>query len=96
MDGLPLFYQDAFSLRKGVLGLVKHALGLVEADVLHAQQLEQLEQRLAVMAEGHRPVVGIALLDEHMAVEAAHLRDGEHADAPKEQVGTGSTSPSAT
>lgn len=47
MDGLPLFYQDAFSLRKGVLGLVKHALGLVEADVLHAQQLEQLEQGLA-------------------------------------------------
>ena len=47
-----------FPLRKGVLGLVKHALGLVEADVLHAQQLEQLEQRLAVMAEGHRPVWG--------------------------------------
>ena len=33
------------------------------------------------MAEGHRPVVGIALLDEHMAVEPAHLRDSKHANA---------------
>ena len=41
------------------------------------------------MAEGHRPVVGIALLDEHMAVEAAHLRDGEHADAAEGAGGHG-------
>ena len=33
------------------------------------------------MAEGHGAVVGVVLLDEHMAVEAAHFRDGEHADA---------------
>ena len=33
------------------------------------------------MAEGHRTVVRIALLDEDVAVEAAHLRDGEDADA---------------
>ena len=26
-------------------------------------------------------MVGVVLLDEHMAVEAAHFRDGEHADA---------------
>ena len=31
-------------------------------------------------------MVGIALLDEHVAVEAAHLGNGEHADAAE---GTG-------
>ncbi len=35
------------------------------------------------MAEGHRAVVGVALLDQYMAVEPAHLVDGEHADAAK-------------
>ena len=50
-----------FPLRKGVLGLVKHALGLVEADVLHAQQLEQLEEGLAVMAKGPGAGVGMGL-----------------------------------
>ena len=38
------------------------------------------------MAEGDRTVVRVALLDEHMTVEAAHLRDGEDADAAE---GTG-------
>ena len=28
-------------------------------------------------------MVGVTLLYQHMAVEAAHLRDGEHADAAK-------------
>lgn len=39
-----------------------------------------------MMSKGHGSVVGIALLDEHMAVEPAHLRDGKHTDAPE---GTG-------
>ena len=34
-----------------------------------------------MVAEGHGAVVGEALLNQHMAVEAAHLMDGEHADA---------------
>ena len=33
------------------------------------------------MAEGHGAVVGIALLNQHMAVEPAHFRDGEDTDA---------------
>ena len=33
------------------------------------------------MTEGDRAVVRVALLNEHMTVEAAHLRDGEDADA---------------
>ena len=32
------------------------------------------------MAEGNCAVVGIALLNEHMSVESAHLRNGEDAD----------------
>ena len=38
------------------------------------------------MAEGDRAVVRVALLDEDVAVEPAHLRDGEDADAAE---GTG-------
>ena len=38
------------------------------------------------MAEGDRAVVRVALLDEDVAVEAAHFRDGEDADAAE---GTG-------
>ena len=33
------------------------------------------------MAEGHGSMVGIALLNQHMAVEPTHFRDGENADA---------------
>ena len=33
------------------------------------------------MAEGHGAVMGIALFDEHMAVETAHFGDGKDADA---------------
>ncbi len=58
------------------------------------RNLNTLKQRLAVMAEGHGAVVGVALLDQHMAVEAAHLGDGKDADAAeKERVATGRTSP---
>ena len=40
-----------------------------------------------MMAEGHCAMVGIIFLHQHMAVEPAHFRDGENADAAK---GTGS------
>ena len=33
------------------------------------------------MGEGHSAVVGITLLDENMAVEPTHFRDGKDADA---------------
>ena len=39
------------------------------------------------MAEGHGAVVGVALLDQHMAVEAAHLGDGKDADAAERTGG---------
>ena len=65
----------------GVFRGIGQRLRLIPADIAHAQELKDLEERLAVMAEGHRAVVGEALLDQHMAVEAAHLVDGEDADA---------------
>ena len=41
------------------------------------------------MAEGHGAVVRIALLDQHMAIEAAHLMDGKDADAAEAGGGHG-------
>ena len=60
---------------------IRERFRLIIGDIAHAEELEHLEQELAVVAEGHRAVVRIALLDKHVAVEAAHLRDGEDADA---------------
>ena len=74
-------------LCKGILVLVQHTLGLVEGDVLYTQIVEDGVQSLTHMAKGHSAMVGIPLADEHMAVETAHLGDGEDADAAE---GTGS------
>ena len=60
---------------------IREGFRLIIGNIAHAEELEDLEQELAIVAEGHRAVVRIALLDEDMAVEAAHLRDGEDADA---------------
>ena len=65
----------------GIFGGVGQALGLVPGDVGDAEELEDLEHQLAVMAEGHGAMVRIVLLDQDMAVEAAHVVDGEHTDA---------------
>ena len=70
-----------FSLCERILRGVREGLRLVVGNIAHAEELEDLEQELAVVAEGDRTVVRVALLDEHMTVEAAHLRDGEDADA---------------
>ena len=47
----------------------------------HADILEDLEQLSSEVAKSHSAVVRIILLDQHMAVEASHLGDREHADA---------------
>ena len=72
---------DGWNLSEGILGGIVQGLGLVVGDVGNAKVLEYLEQRLAAVGEGHGAVVGIPLLDQHMAVEPAHLGDGEDADA---------------
>ena len=73
----------------GVLGGVGQALGLVVGDVGDAEIFEDLEEGLAAVGEGHGAVVGVALLDEHMAVEAAHLGDGKDTDAAEGPGGHG-------
>ena len=73
----------------GILSRIGLALGLVIGNVLNAEVLQHLEQGLAAVGKGHGTVVGIALLDQHMAVEAAHLPDGEDADAAKGTGGNG-------
>lgn len=66
---------------KGILGGIGQALGLIIGDVGDTEVFQHLKQGLAAVSEGHRAVVGIALLDEHVAVEAAHLGDGKDTDA---------------
>ena len=56
-------------------------MNLVEADGFNAEELQHGEQSLADVAEGNRAVMGVAALDQDVAVEAVHLGDGEHADA---------------
>ena len=56
-------------------------LGLVVSDVLNAQELEDLKQDLAVMAECNGAVVRVTLLDQNMAVETAHLMDAKDCNA---------------
>ena len=51
--------------------------------------LEDLKQLLSVVTEGHGAVVRIVLLDQHVAVEAAHFVDREHADASEGSGGDG-------
>ena len=69
-----------------ILARVRQAFGLIVGNISHTQEFEDLEQRLAVVSERHRAVVGIALLDQDVAVEAAHLWNSEHANAAE---GTG-------
>ncbi len=58
----------------------------IEADIGHTEVLEDLKEGLTAVIEGHGAVMGIALLDQHVTVEAAHLRNGKDTDAAE---GTG-------
>ena len=63
-----------------ILGWIRQASWLVVSDVLDAKILEYLEQGLAYMRESYCTVVWIALLNQDVAIEAAHLVDGEDTD----------------
>ena len=75
------FFEGKAFLCEGVLARVEHAFRLVEGDVGDAEVLEDGEDRFAEVAEGDGAVMREVLLDEDVAVEAAHLRNGEDADA---------------
>ena len=56
---------------------IRQRLRLVVGDVLDAEILEHLEESLADVREGNGSVVRIALLDEDVTIEAAHLWNSE-------------------
>ena len=60
---------------------IRQALGLVVGNVRNAEELEHFKQRLAIVTEGNGAVVRVALLNQDMAVETAHLGNGEDGDA---------------
>lgn len=51
------------------------------SNVRNAEELEHFKQRLAIVTEGNGTVVRVALLNQDMAVETAHLGNGEDGDA---------------
>ena len=63
-----------------ILGLIRQASWLVVSDILDAKILEYLEQGLAYVRESYGTVVWIALLNQDVAIESAHLVDGEDTD----------------
>lgn len=68
-------------LCKRILCGIRQALGLVVGNVRNAEELEHFKQRLAIVTEGNGTVVRVALLNQDMAVETAHLGNGEDGDA---------------
>ena len=69
------------NLGERILVFVEHTLRLVERNVFYAEVIEDGVQCLAHMGERHRTMMRITLGQQHMAIETAHLRDGEHTDA---------------
>ncbi len=69
------------SLGEGVLVLVERSGGLVVGDVAYSQVLEQGVECFSDVAECDCAVMRVLLADQHVAVEAAHLRNGEDSDA---------------
>lgn len=66
---------------EGVFGGIGDKTRTVVRDVFDPEIAEDVEQRLSAVGEGDGSVVGIALLDQHMAVKASHFRYCEYAYA---------------
>ena len=69
-----------FILLPRIFCWIRQTSWLVVSDILDAKILEYLEQGLAYMRESYCSVVWIALLNQDVAIEAAHLVDGEDTD----------------
>lgn len=86
---LPAILADSYAallylpllLCKRIFCGIRQALGLVVGNVRNAEELEHFKQRLAIVTEGNGTVVRVALLNQDMAVETAHLGNGEDGDA---------------
>ena len=71
---------------KRIFVRIQHGFRLIEGNVLHTQIRENRMQGFAEMSEGHGAMMRILLFNEHVTVEAPHLRNSENTDAAK---GTG-------
>lgn len=86
---LPAILADSYAallylpllLCKRIFCGIRQARGLVVGNVRNAEELEHFKQRLAIVTEGNGTVVRVALLNQDMAVETAHLGNGEDGDA---------------
>ena len=76
----PSLFHINFILLPRIFGWIRQTSWLVVSDVLDAKILEYLEQGLAYVRESYCSVVWIALLNQDVAIEAAHLVDGEDTD----------------
>ena len=70
-------------LAEGIFRWIRQGFRLIVGKVFNAQKAEQREKRLAAVRESDCTVMRILLLNQHMTVEAVHLRNGEDADAAK-------------
>ena len=66
---------------EGILSGIPVSCCPVEADVLNAEELEDFVEGLSYMMESNGPVMREALLNEDVAVETAHLGNGECGNA---------------
>ena len=64
-----------------ILCWVRQTLRLVVCYILDAKIFEYFKECFANMVECHSSVVRVALLHEHVTVEASHLWNSEDADA---------------
>ena len=60
-------------LCKRIFRFVKHTLRLIEANALHSEVTENVEECLSVVCERNCAVVRESALDENVAVESAHF-----------------------
>ena len=77
-----LLYKEVYRLCEWILCWVVIALREVVVDFLNgdAHVLENLPQVLTSVIEHHSAVVWVVLLDEHVAIEAAHVLNTEDTD----------------
>lgn len=69
---------------------------MVIGDIPNSQIAEQGEQRLTLVSKGHGAMVWIVLFNQHMPIEAVHLRNGEDAYAAEGAWLSGEYLPCAT
>ena len=66
-----------------ILRRISYACRLIISDLVYrySDVLEYFKKSLSMMSERNRAVMRISALDQYMAVESAHLRYREYADA---------------